>query len=62
MIKGSCIECGVWSVLNGIGRCGRCEDDVRERRLGEEDNSYEEWMEKVDGMDVELVSVERIEW
>lgn len=61
-MKDSCIECGVWGVVNGLGLCGRCDEDMRERSLIEKDNSYKDWLEEVNGMDVEVVSVEEVKW
>lgn len=62
MRMGSCVECSCWCMVNGNGKCVMCEEDVRERRLDEENSGFKEWLEKVGGMDVEMVSVERIKW
>ena len=52
----------MWGVVNGLGLCGRCDEDMRERSLIEKDNSYKDWLEEVNGMDVEVVSVEEVKW
>ena len=61
----SCVVCGIWGFVNGVGMCEGCDEEVRERRLSEKDVNElcVEFLKEFEGYEVgRIEELVRVDW